>query len=56
MRTGLAKTGVVGILKGGKPGPLIGLRAEMDALLRDIYSASPQLVERTRALLGFGGK
>ena len=32
VRTGLAKTGVVGILKGGKPGPLIGLRAEMDAL------------------------
>ncbi|MDX1912802.1 MAG: amidohydrolase, partial [Saprospiraceae bacterium] len=27
VKTGIAKTGVVGILKGGKPGPVIGLRA-----------------------------
>lgn len=32
VRTGVGKTGVLGVLKGGKPGPVTLLRADIDAL------------------------
>ncbi len=38
VKEGVGKTGVIGLLRGAKPGPVIGLRADMDGL---------PLVERT---------
>ena len=48
-QTGVAKTGVVAVLKGGKPGPVVGLRADIDGLpvkeRVDIPWASKQMGE-----------
>jgi amidohydrolase len=35
VQTGSQKTGVVGILRGSKPGPVIALRADIDAPVKE---------------------
>lgn len=40
-RTGVGKTGIVALLQGGKPGPTIAIRADMDALPIDEKNGLP---------------
>lgn len=51
VETGIAYTGVVGLIKGGKPGPSIALRADMDALpVTEKTGLSYASVQRTQYL------
>jgi amidohydrolase len=54
VKTGIAKTGVVAILKGGKPGPVIALRADIDAL--PVYERNSLPFKSNDSTLYNGGK
>ncbi|MFJ7885097.1 amidohydrolase [Pseudomonas sp. NPDC096917] len=52
VRTHIGKTGVVGVLKGGKPGPVVALRADMDALPVKEMTGLPYASTATGVRLG----
>ena len=52
VRTQVGKTGVVGVLKGGLPGPVMALRADMDALPVKEMTGLPYASKATGVRLG----
>ncbi|MCX6030491.1 MAG: amidohydrolase [Chloroflexi bacterium] len=54
VRTGVGRTGVVGLLQGGRPGPTVMLRADMDALPIQEISDAPYVSQTPGAMHACG--
>lgn len=52
VRTGVGYTGVIGVLRGGRPGPVVAIRADMDALPVTEQSDFPFKSTATSTYLG----